>query len=1282
MADTQDVELQSLRLNEVQLLRELEILKIKERIQDLNCLIEESRLRTELKALEGKERARQLERSIEDVRMRDRLNPKPGISDSPGSHHDAPASTSGSTIPCQAPSGNCVGQGYQMKSLHKGPQHKQNIEETPCAVVDSEASLNGLPSHDVVAHASTVTPPPILAPDLTPTQTTPSFESDNSIQPQAISETCLPDADNIVGCLQTPAVPNAEHQSDPPQWQYYRELDFPDDKDNVEFSFLDWNLGDLYGYAETLEHNTENNTEQMEQLSRCLCFIFFRTNEVDDINKAIKKAEELLLVTHADGPTYAPRLKNLIVMLLKKYEKTQSPEDLNQAVLRAEEMATGTPVHHPDRFGRLGDLLMMRYRLSEHTGSREHIENGWETYEEFQRIKTNRDNIKAILQSFKTSCQTGDLDNIQAAVTKAEQAIDALPSSDPYRAFLLIRLIKFLLAAYKKTGNTDYLQRSIRRAEEALKWKHYNNEQRSIIFGSLSSCFGFRYTRVNDSGDIQTAIEVTEQALKLVAQDDPSNFILTVKLVSLLMRRYNRTRNPLDLQKASKLSKEGLKKMNYAYSYEEGKDDDDDIVMTFIRQSYRLDFGDFNDYNNFQIDADKLYEAMSIISASNYPTGINSRRLPQRLGDEPISLTNDFLQTVIDDLENNLELMSHDDSMRFPLSISLACCFLERYTTFSHNEDDIERALSLWTKAIESHDASPMSRITATQILIRMLMVGKCRWDEICRVAEIAVNILTTVAPRQLRTHDQQYILRQFFGLASIAASAALQVGKSASHAVQMLEMGRSVITGLRLGTRSEITELREQHEEIADRFEEVTDELNSLGSEVSEPTADAPLVLSSVTNRRHDAAAELDKIIDQIRHLPGFENFLQPPGVEELMTSASEGPVVVINVSKYRCDALLVETQGIRSIALPNLRQAEVEEKVRLMKSTSSESVISLGARDQMYGILEWLWDVVVRPILDELGFTEPPSGDNRPPRVWWIPTGPLTLLPLHAAGRPSLQSTESALDRVMSSYSPSIKALLYSRRNAKKSMDWATGKALLVSVASTPGYPGLAFADEEVNKLTEILPSSAQKVILRQPDRKEVLENLKSCKIFHFAGHGESHPSDPSSSSLLLRDGEKDPLTVDHLFGLDLRRTSPWLAYLSACSTGETRAEELYDEAINLVSACQLAGFQNVVGSLWEVSDRYSVDAAEEVYQTILSEGSFSGESIAFGVHKAIRRLRDTTRQLGGVRSGEDTVLGEEGLAESERGNRVARPINYEAPEEEKGDPRIWAAYIHVGP
>ena len=58
--------------------------------------------------------------------------------------------------------------------------------------------------------------------------------------------------------------------------------------------------------------------------------------------------------------------------------------------------------------------------------------------------------------------------------------------------------------------------------------------------------------------------------------------------------------------------------------------------------------------------------------------------------------------------------------------------------------------------------------------------------------------------------------------------------------------------------------------------------------------------------------------MIGDIRRLPGFERFLLAPTDNELKAAAVSGPVVVINVSDYRCDALIIEKHRARDFTAP----------------------------------------------------------------------------------------------------------------------------------------------------------------------------------------------------------------------------------------------------------------------------------------------------------------------------------------------------------------------------
>ena len=106
---------------------------------------------------------------------------------------------------------------------------------------------------------------------------------------------------------------------------------------------------------------------------------------------------------------------------------------------------------------------------------------------------------------------------------------------------------------------------------------------------------------------------------------------------------------------------------------------------------------------------------------------------------------------------------------------------------------------------------------------------------------------------------------------------------------------------------------------------------------------------------------------------------------------------------------------------------------------------------------LVEWLWDLAMSPNLDSLGIYEPgEEGEEAEwPRFCWIPTGFLSHVHLHAAGYHLDKSKRTVLDRVVSSYSPSIKFLEYayqhSTRDSVSRQGQQASRALVVSAAAT---------------------------------------------------------------------------------------------------------------------------------------------------------------------------------------------------------------------------------------
>ena len=357
----------------------------------------------------------------------------------------------------------------------------------------------------------------------------------------------------------------------------------------------------------------------------------------------------------------------------------------------------------------------------------------------------------------------------------------------------------------------------------------------------------------------------------------------------------------------------------------------------------------------------------------------------------------------------------------------------------------------------------------------------------------------------------------------------------------------------------------------------------------------------------------------------------------QQFMDAAKLGPLVVVNESPIRCDAILVEGEKLSHVPLPKLNSRDItawNEEFKMLRNnhfTDRETHIS-----RQLEFLGWLWNTVTEPILGALGYLGRPT-HGLLPRVWWILTGQLNQLPIHAAGQWSGAPDSSVaagqwngapeasvMERVISSYSPSIKALIHSRQNPSVSYD-RTLKHVVVAMHKTPDLATLDHAKEEVDWVARTLrvsrcPFLNNTIPLRNPTKRDVLNQIAEAHVFHFAGHGKANPVDPLSSCLVLDDY---PLTVQDLINMERRPANHFLAFLSACETGLNSADDLRDESINMMSAFQIAGFRHTIGLLWEVEDRVAVEMAKEFYTELMKAGEVTDYTVAMCIHLAASRI-----------------------------------------------------------
>ncbi|MFI6401766.1 CHAT domain-containing protein [Streptomyces sp. NPDC050548] len=367
--------------------------------------------------------------------------------------------------------------------------------------------------------------------------------------------------------------------------------------------------------------------------------------------------------------------------------------------------------------------------------------------------------------------------------------------------------------------------------------------------------------------------------------------------------------------------------------------------------------------------------------------------------------------------------------------------------------------------------------------------------------------------------------------------------------------------------------------------------------------------------NRGADPAEALD-LLERGRCVLFSRALGEPPvRVDEVVRSqvAAHGPVVVVNVSRFGSHALVLTADETRVIPLYGLTPEAVQERrvaldlaQDLLRAPTAAAELRRAAGRFVTSLLGWLWDVIAGPVLDTLGLGPAP---DPLPRLWWLPTGQLSLLPLHAAGHHAAADGRSTLDRVVGSYTPTLHQLLRARASvARRPPD----RSLVVAIGETAGAL-LPAARGEAAVAATYLPN-ARVLLDEAADPATVRTHLATAGWVHIACHATTDVADPSANRLALTGGHLSVVDVGRM-----RVPDAYFAYLSACGTARG-GDVLPDEVIHIASAFQLAGYPHVIGTLWPIVDDVAARIATDLYA-----GLAPAADPARLLHTAVRRVRD---------------------------------------------------------
>ncbi|TEB25872.1 hypothetical protein FA13DRAFT_1896442 [Coprinellus micaceus] len=914
---------------------------------------------------------------------------------------------------------------------------------------------------------------------------------------------------------------------------------------------------------------------------------------------------------HEDLPS---RLYNLGNSFQRRFERTGELSDIARAIsvhMQAVDLAPEGHVDRPAAFNNLGNSYQIRFE------------------------------------------QTGTLSDIENAISALTNAVHLTPEGDADLPSRLNNLGSSFLCRFKRLGNLADAAEAIFLQTRAASLTPEGHAALPSQLMNLGSSFQCRFQRTSNLGDIAESISLQTRAVYLTPKghaDLPSQLMnLATSFVSL----FEVTKDASDLSEAISLQTCAVD-LTPALHADLPSWLNNLGISLLMRFQCLGNMGDIAEAIARQNQAvDLAVEGHALLPGRRANLGRSYMVL--------FSCTNNPAdgKDGISNLIRALQLTPERHANLPTIHINLASAWFQ-YFTSSHRSNHLDAAISNYKSPATCTSGSPRKKLEGAICWAKLLNSFYPHSTSVLTAFGAALDLLTSLAGLEQAVQHRYTMVGEFLTIPAEAATTAFQLGHPA-RALEWLEQGHCLVWGQQSQLRTPLDALRAHDPALADQIAFVSRHLENAGSSrrhsSTEESWDRKVSLEDEALQHSHLANEWDFLLTKVRGIPGFEHCLQPLRCSTILQHLPEsGPVVVLNAHSDQCDAivLLASSWDPLHVKLPDFSLAKARQYQRELngwlrshhlRARQTEGIITedweaserAGGRygrkrgagtGGIYFILRSLWTEVVKPILDVLNLARVDDPSKVPcTRIWWCPTGPLSFLPLHAAGVYEGPHRESVMDYAVSSYIPTVTSLAQRVSNTVSIREDVSG-LFLVSQPEVPHAYPIPGTTKEVHSLHK----GAVRNGIRSMKLDGVAASVHSCPDFmeefssiHLACHASQNASNPLQSRFLFHDGH---LTLNTIMQKNLKNAD--LAFLSACETS-TGEETLADEAVHLAAGMLAAGYRRVIATMWSISDLHAPTVANDFYEFLWayrdkdSGSKFDGTLSAYALHHAIRNLRE---------------------------------------------------------
>jgi tetratricopeptide (TPR) repeat protein len=958
---------------------------------------------------------------------------------------------------------------------------------------------------------------------------------------------------------------------------------------------------------------------------------FRRLGELADLENAIcnhQKAVEMTDDGHPNTPIY---LNSLGMIQETRFGRLGELADLEIAICNQQKAVELTDDGHPNkstylnnlgksrrtRFGCLGELADLENAICHQRKAVELMDDG---HPNKPRCLNNLGNS----QETRFGC-LGELADLENAIFNQQKAVEMTDDGHPNKPLYLNNLGSSQATRFGRLSELADLENAIFNQQKAVKLTNDGQPNKPMYLNNLGLSQETRFRRLGELADLENAIFNQRKAVELMDDGHPNTPMFLNNLGNCQKARSGRLGKLADLEIA-------ICNQQKAVELTDDKHPNKPMYLNNLGNSQGARFRrlrELADLENAICNHQKAVE-LTDDRHPNKPRRLNNLGLSQEARFGHLGELAD-LENAILNVDMAIDLTNLGDPDRSHYLFSLGICQETRFE-YLHEEFNLVAAISAFKEAALLNTAYPSAALKAAW---EWANVAHRNGDLLSALDgyRTALEILPKVAwlGLDVHSHHDQLIQAKSENLGCLAVTCAIQLG-CLDEAVVLLDLGRSVFWQQASSLRSDLEALREENSDLAQGLETVGRKLDA-GNFTYLDSADETQNMGAnskedVGRERRQLVSQWESLVERVRELSQFRYFLKPTPFHRLRQACLAGQVIIINTSRYGVDALIFGATGlIEHVPLPDIDLESLEEfsnKIVLERPLNPSVAQQKGyVSHSLKPILRAIWNDIIIKIFKKIhiSITDTPVAPVH--RIWWYPTGPLTFIPIHAAGPGGRALDVSQL--VISSFVTTLGSLLQSQeRNGR----FANRQLKFVSISQseTPNDTPLPETIKEVDEVVKVIHSAGWpgENITSLKGSEATVDHvslaLDSCSWVHFACHGYQNSILGMKSAFSLYDGHLELSTI-----ASKRLSAGQFAFLSACHAA-SGLKDLPGEAMHLAAGIQFAGFPSVIATLWTIRDEDAPKVAYETYSHLLRNGidGYDVSDAATALNRAVLALR----------------------------------------------------------